>query len=251
MSAARLSGQRRPQDIATLLARWMLGLLFIYLGLTKVLHPAEFLKFVQEQLRVTNPNLSSLVANAAPWLEVLYGLLLLSGIAREAAALLARWWLGCVFIFMGLNKALPNPEYFLNLVREYHMVDTPWLLNSIGAALPWFEVYCGLLLLFGVAVRGSALMLVAMLVPFTAVVFKRALEIAAAKGLPFCAVKFDCGCGMGEVFICHKLVENTVLLLLSAWLLAGGGRQLCLRFSLFREKVQAAEQPEPVMPPTV
>jgi len=56
---------------------------------------------------------------------------------------------------------------------------------------------------------------------------------------------------MGEVFICHKLVENTVLLLLSAWLLAGGGRQLCLRFSLFREKVQAGEQPEPVMPPAV
>ena len=59
-------------------------------------------------------------------------------------------------------------------------------------------------------------------------------------------MKFDCGCGMGEVFICHKLVENTVLLLLSAWLLAGGGRQLCLCFSLFREKVRAAEQPEPV-----
>jgi hypothetical protein len=105
-----------------------------------------------------------------------------------------------------------------------------------------------LLLLFGVAVRGSALMLVAMLVPFTAIVFKRALEIAAANHQAFCAVKFDCGCGMGKVFICHKLVENTVLFLLSAWLLAGGGRRLCLRFSLFREKVRAAEQPEPVMP---
>jgi hypothetical protein len=132
------------------------------------------------------------------------------------------------------------------------MVDTFWLLNSIAATLPWFEAFCGLLLLFGVAVRGAALMLIAMLVPFTAIVFRRALEIAAAdpehKG--FCAVKFDCGCGMGEVFICHKLVENTVLLLLSAWLLAGGGRRLCLCFSLFREKVRAAEQPEPVMPPT-
>ena len=101
-------------------------------------------------------------------------------------------------------------------------------------------MFCGLLLLFGIAVRGSALVLVAMLVPFTAIVFKRALEIAAANHQVFCAVKFDCGCGMGEVFICHKLVENTVLLLLSAWLLAGGGRQLCLRFNLFREKVQVA-----------
>ena len=242
----------RISDFGFPLLRWALGLLFIYLGLTKVRHPAEYLTFLQEQLRVTDPTLASLIVNTAPWLEVLYGLLLLSGIAREVAGLLARWWLGCVFIFMGLNKALPNPEYFLNLVRAYHMVDTPWLLNSIGAALPWFEAYCGLLLLFGVAVRGSALMLIAMLVPFTAIVFRRALEIAAAdpehKG--FCAVKFDCGCGMGEVFICHKLVENTVLLLLSAWLLTGAGRQLCLRFSLFREKVRASGQPEPVIPPS-
>jgi len=117
------------------------------------------------------------------------------------------------------------------------MVTSPFLLNSIGAALPWFEVYCGLLLLVGVAVRGSALNLAAMLVPFTLIVLKRALAIAATSGIPFCAVKFDCGCGAGEVFICHKLVENTVLLLLAAWLLTGRGRQLCLRFSLFREKV--------------
>jgi hypothetical protein len=128
------------------------------------------------------------------------------------------------------------------------MVDTFWLLNSIAATLPWFEVFCGLLLLFGIAVRGSALVLIAMLVPFTAIVFKRALEIAAANHQVFCAVKFDCGCGMGEVFICHKLVENTVLFLLSAWLLTGAGRQFCLCFSLFRERDQAAGQPEPVMP---
>ena len=66
-----------------------MGGLFIYLGLSKVLHPAEFLKFVREQLLVTNPSLSSLIAATAPWLEVLYGLLLLTGIARDAAAVLA------------------------------------------------------------------------------------------------------------------------------------------------------------------
>jgi hypothetical protein len=60
----------------------------------------------------------------------------------------------------------------------------------------------------------------------------------ADKGVSFCAVKFDCGCGAGEVFICHKLVENTVLLLMAAWLLSGQGRQLCLRFSLMRKKEQ-------------
>ena len=89
--------------------------------------------------------------------------------------------------------------------------------------------------------RGAALNIVAMLVFFTPLVLKRALEIAATpafvdKHLGFCAVKFDCGCGMGEVFICPKLVENTVLLLLCVWLLTGRGRQLCLWFSPGRKK---------------
>lgn len=250
MSAAPLPGKHRPQDFAALLARWLLGGLFIYLGLSKIFHPAEFMAFLRQQAMVTNLSLLGLIAATAPWLEVLYGVLLLTGLARDAAAVLARWWLGCVFIYMGLNKALPHPEYFLKLVRQYDMVTDPLLLNSIGAALPWFEVFCGLLLVFGVAVRGSALMLLVMLVPFTFVVLNRALTIAAVAGIPFCAVKFDCGCGVGEVFICHKLVENTLLFLLSAWLLTGRGRQLCLRFSLFREQSPAWAPPEPVMPPT-
>ncbi len=236
MNAAPSTAKRRPLDIAAVLARWLLSGLFVYLGVSKVLHPAEFLSFLRQQPVLADSPLVSVITATAPWLEVLYGLLLFSGFAKDTAALLARWWLGCVFIYMGLNKALPHPEYFLKLVRDYHMVSSRLLLNLISTTLPWFEVYCGVLLLAGVAVRGSAIALAAMLVPFTLIVLRRALEIAAVKGLPFCAVKFDCGCGVGEIFICHKLVENTVLLLLSAWLLAGAGRQLCLRFSLFPER---------------
>ncbi len=246
MSDASAGAKRRPGDILALLARWLLGALFIYLGLSKVFHPADFLQLVREQLMVTSPALSSVIAAVTPWLEVLYGLLLLTGFARNTAAVLGRWWLGGVFIVMGLHKALPHPEAFLKLVRQYDMVTSPVLLNSIGAALPWFEVLCGVLLLAGIAVRGAALNLVAMLVPFTLLVLKRALVLAASTGLPFCAVKFDCGCGAGEVFICHKLVENTILLLLSVWLLTGRGRPLSLRFSLFREKVPASEPQPPL-----
>ena len=151
--------------------------------------------------------------------------------AVELAAVLTRWLLGALFLYMGLHKAL-YPVEFLKLVRQYDMVQTPLLLNSIAATLPWFEVFCGLLLLAGVAVRGSALLLVLMLVPFTLIVLKRALAIQAAAAIPFCAVKFDCGCGMGEVFICRKLVENCVVTALSVWLLAGRGRRLCARYSL-------------------
>ncbi len=140
--------------------------------------------------------------------------------------------LGAVFIYMGLTKAL-HPELFLKLVRQYQMVHNPLLLNAIAAGLPWFEVFCGLLLATGVAVRGAALMLVLMLIPFTAVVLHRALAIAGAQHLALCAVKFDCGCGNGEVFICTKVLENCGLLVLACWLLLGNAQALCARFSLF------------------
>jgi uncharacterized membrane protein YphA (DoxX/SURF4 family) len=162
----------------------------------------------------------------------------------DATTVLARWLLGAVFVYMGLNKAL-HPVDFLKLVRQYDLVSDPLLLNSIASALPWFEVFCGLLLLCGVAVRGAALMLVGMLVPFTLVVFKRALAIAATEGRAFCTVKFDCGCGNGEVIICHKLIENGLLVLLACWLLAGRGRQLCAWFSLLKEGREPAAKPAP------
>jgi uncharacterized membrane protein YphA (DoxX/SURF4 family) len=150
----------------------------------------------------------------------------------EMVAVLARWFLGGLFVYMGLVKAL-DPKQFLELVHQYQMVSSPLILNSIAAALPWFEVFCGLLLLAGVAVRGTALMLLLMLVPFTIIVLRRALFLASTKGLALCAVQFDCGCGMGEVVACHKILENCLLIFLSAWLLTGRGRQFCLRFSLF------------------
>jgi uncharacterized membrane protein YphA (DoxX/SURF4 family) len=149
----------------------------------------------------------------------------------DTAAVLARWSLGALFLYVGLLKAL-HPVEFLKLVRQYEMVGSPLLLNLIAAALPWFEAFCGLLLLFGVAVRGSALTLLIMLIPFTFVVAKRAWAIHAAEGIPFCAVSFDCGCGTGEVLICRKLVENSALVFLSAWLTTGGSDKLCARHRL-------------------
>ena len=151
----------------------------------------------------------------------------------DTAKILTRWILGVIFLYLGLKKTM-HPEAFLKLVRQYDMVSNPILLNAIAAGLPWFEAFCGLLLLTGIAVRGAALMLLAMLIPFTLLILKRALAVASVQALAFFAVKFDCGCGIGEVLICHKLVENCVLMLLAAWLLTGGGRQLSARFSLLK-----------------
>lgn len=151
----------------------------------------------------------------------------------DTFTVLARWLLGATFVYLGFHKAL-DPADFLKLVRQYDIVQNTLFLNSIAAALPWFEIFCGLLLLGGVAVRGTSLTLLLMLVPFTILVFHRALILQAALAIPFCAVKFDCGCGTGAEFICRKLLENFLLILLSIWLLAGRGRQLSLRFSLMK-----------------
>src|SRR5579862_520388 len=151
----------------------------------------------------------------------------------DPLTVLARWYLGGVFIYMGMSKAL-HPVEFLKLVHQYQLTDSAFVLNFIAASLPWFEVICGLLLIAGIAVRGTALLLVLMLVPFTIVVLRRALAIHTLQSIPLCAVKFDCGCGNGEEWICRKVAENCGLILLAVWLLAGRGKQFCLRYQLLR-----------------
>ena len=151
----------------------------------------------------------------------------------DYCGVLTRWLLGALFVYMGFSKAL-HPEDFLKLLRQYDLTTQPVVLNTIAACLPWFEVFCGLVLLAGVAVRGTALLLVLMLVPFTAVVLHRALGVASLQHIAFCAVRFDCGCGGGEVLICRKLVENAFLILLSLALVSGFGRPLSARFALFQ-----------------
>ncbi|HEV7926027.1 MAG TPA: DoxX family protein [Verrucomicrobiae bacterium] len=153
----------------------------------------------------------------------------------DLATVAGRWFLGAFFVYSGIEKGL-DPASFLKLVRQYDLTQSSFLLNSIAGALPWFEVFCGALLLAGIAVRGTALTLACILIPFTAVVWHRALILEGAGAIPFCAVKFDCGCGMGEEFICRKLLGNAGLILLALWILAGRGRSFALRYSLFDKR---------------
>jgi uncharacterized membrane protein YphA (DoxX/SURF4 family) len=146
----------------------------------------------------------------------------------------ARWILAGVFLYMGWHK-VQDPISFLKLVDQYDLTSNSLVLNIIAATLPWFEVLCGLLLLTGMAVRGTALVILCMLLPFSIVVFKRALVMAATNGIAFCSVQFDCGCGGGEIIICRKLMENAGLMFLAAWLMLCPSQKLSLRYSLFRD----------------
>lgn len=147
--------------------------------------------------------------------------------------LLARLVLGGLYIYMGLIKALA-PVAFLKILREYNITSDPFILNAIAITLPWFEIFCGVLLVLGIALRATALLSLLMLVPFTLLVLDRALALHAAGNIPFCGIRFDCGCGAGEVLICAKLAENAVLSLLSAWLVFDPRPSRgCLRPDLF------------------
>lgn len=132
----------------------------------------------------------------------------------SVAVLIARTVLGGVFIYLGLAKAIA-PIEFLKQVRQFEFVSEPPALNLVAAILPWFEVFCGVLLVAGVRPKAAALPALVLLAGFTGAVALRAVGVQAATGLPFCQVRFDCGCGAGEILICAKLAENAALGLLA------------------------------------
>jgi uncharacterized membrane protein YphA (DoxX/SURF4 family) len=148
-----------------------------------------------------------------------------SGLPLLAARLLLGGW----FVRLGLLK-LADPAQFLKLLRQYDVVSdaSPLLLTTLAALLPWLEIWCGLLLLLGAAVRGVALTMLLMLTVFTVAVAHHGAELARERGLPFCAISFDCGCGSGEVNVCGKVLENSVLWLLALIALLSRSRRFCL-----------------------
>jgi uncharacterized membrane protein YphA (DoxX/SURF4 family) len=142
---------------------------------------------------------------------------------------IARLVLAGMFIYMGLSKTL-DPIDFLKAIRVYHVLPEtpPYFLNLTAVILPVLEVMCGLALLLGVAVRGAGLTLFGMLLVFTAALVSQSLDIHAAQPIAYCDIRFDCGCGAGEVYICSKLAENAGLTLLALVATLSRSRRFCL-----------------------
>lgn len=72
----------------------LLGAVFVYASVDKILNPVEFAKIIYHYQLVgpsqqLGPALANLVAVTLPWIELLAGLLLASGVWRREAALLA------------------------------------------------------------------------------------------------------------------------------------------------------------------
>ena len=136
-----------------------------------------------------------------------------------ALLLAVRLAVGGFMIYLGILK-VTEPTEFLKAIHTYGMIpeEPPLLLNFSAVWIPAIEILGGLALILGVALRGAAVALGGMLAVFTAAVLVRGLQVQADEGRSFCEVAFDCGCGMGEVNLCMKLLENGALILGCVWI---------------------------------
>ena len=90
--------------------------------------------------------------------------------------------LGLVFLVYGLDK-ISQPDVFARSIANYRLLPEVFI-NLMAVVLPWIEVLCGLLLIFGQWIRSAALVS-----GFLLVVFVIAVSITLVRGLDI-----HCGC---------------------------------------------------------
>ncbi len=148
--------------------------------------------------------------------------------------MLFRLVVGGMLLYTGVSKMVKPPADFLKAIHLYDMVPEGefLLMNTIAVVMPYVEVVVGLLLVLGIALRGSALLTLLMLTGFTLAIGIRAVNMQAETAQPFCKIAFDCGCGTGAQIICHKLLENAGLIGLTLMILLTRTGRWCLKRDL-------------------
>lgn len=126
---------------------------------------------------------------------------------RAYVVLAARLILGFVFVVASIDKA-SDPNAFAVSIGNYKLVG-PTVSMAIATILPWIELLCGLFLIFGMMIRGSSLLILLMLVVFTASIL---------SGI-FRGLDISCGCFSRDPSVGKigwmKVFENAGLVLLS------------------------------------
>jgi putative oxidoreductase len=87
-----------------------------------------------------------------------------------------------IFIFSSLYK-IGSPADFAHQIYNYRILP-PWAINPLANILPWFQLLCGLGLLWPRFSQGAALSICGMML-----VFQAALGSALMRGL-----NISCGC---------------------------------------------------------
>ena len=122
-----------------------------------------------------------------------------------------RIMLGIVFIWAGSGKIF-DPEGFAKIIQNYLILPS-FLINPAAIILPWLEFSCGLMLISGYFVKGSAL-----IVNLLMIIFMSAFIINIFRGI-------DVSCGCFSLSIQETkslylyLIRDGLILLAGFWLL--------------------------------
>lgn len=126
--------------------------------------------------------------------------------------LLLRLILGFIFIYAGGEK-IYDPDAFAQSISNYQLLNSFFTILT-AIILPWLEIFAGILLMCGAAVRENALIISTLLFVFIA-----AGIISLLRGLDI-----DCGCfGSASVKLgLQKIIENILLLAAGIILIISG-----------------------------
>jgi putative oxidoreductase len=119
--------------------------------------------------------------------------------------------LGLIFVYAAIPKILEAGD-FARDIRNYRILPV-WSYNLVALWLPWIELLGGLGLVSGIWKKGGAMVLLVMLVVFTAAVIS-----AVVRGLDI-----DCGCfghTAGQIAKAHlvgtqKIIENLAMIVVA------------------------------------
>ncbi len=139
---------------------------------------------------------------------------------KPSVVLTSRIILGALFIYASIDKII-HPLAFAQVIHHYR-ITPPELINYIAIAMPWLELFTGLLLLIGCKVKGSNLIIGAMLIFFIIL-----LSVTAIRG-----INVSCGCFTTSTAVKSNLIiriiEDIGMMILSMHI-----------FLFYREKIRS------------
>jgi len=126
-------------------------------------------------------------------------------IKNQYVTLALRFIVGGILIYASVEKII-NPTEFAKSIGNYHVL--PFGLENIMAlVLPWLEFLVGAALIFGIFLRGAAVITMGMMAMFIIAIISAILR----------GYNIECGCGLktGEMVGIKKIFEDIIYLLFS------------------------------------
>lgn len=127
-------------------------------------------------------------------------------LSNKYLQIVLRLIIGGIFVYASIDK-IANPYEFSQAVKNYDMLPLS-LVNFFAIAIPMIELVAGLMLIFGIYVKGSAASISILLV-----VFLIALTQALIRGLDISCGCFSLDTTSSKSDIVIRIIEDIFLLI--------------------------------------